>query len=114
MDIEDDKEALLALETDEDTSWSIKFDAREFCERNKELKMADFQLSVDELHKSATLLCKIRKKIIDKSKIIKAEDAEFIDELSSSKSQESRILSTRGRSSDGLSEQERKRLEMLE
>ena len=48
---------------------------------------------------------------MEKSEAIKAEDTEFIDESLSSNIHASRIYSTRSRSSDGLSEKEKKYLE---
>ena len=48
---------------------------------------------------------------MEKSEVVKAEDAEFINEILPSNVHESRIYSTRNRSSDGLSEKERKYLE---
>ena len=60
-----------------------------------------------ELHEYATLVSKIRAKIMEKSEAIKSEDMEFIDRSSSHNAQVSRIYSTRGRSSDDLSERER-------
>ena len=41
--------------------------------------MEDFRLNEEELRKSAISVCKIRKKIMDKSEAIKAEDVEFLD-----------------------------------
>ena len=62
----------------------------------------------------ATTVCKIRTRILAKSEAIKAEDAFDKDDGSSAIEKESRIYSTRGRSSDGLFEFERKHLETLD
>ena len=62
----------------------------------------------------ATTVCKIRTRIIAKSEAIKENDALEKDEVSPTLVKESRIYSTIGRSSDGLSEFERKRLETLD
>ena len=107
MDIEEDKEALLALDHVDDSSWSIMFDPHAFCKENEELKLQNFRLNEKQLLKYATTVCSTRTKIIDKSQAIKTEDVEAIDESSSSAVKVIRIYSTRGRSSDGLSERER-------
>ena len=62
----------------------------------------------------ATTVCKIRTRILTKSEAIKENDALDKDDGSKTLAKESRIYSTIGRSSDGLSEFERKRLETLD
>ena len=64
--------------------------------------------------KYATTVCKIRTRILAKSEAIKENDDLDKDDGSSILAKESRIYSTRGRSSDGLSERERKHLETLD
>ena len=100
-------EALLSVELDDNPSWAIKFDPRAFCEEHDDLKIEDYRMDEQELRNYATLVSKIRAKIMEKSEAIKLEDMEFIDRSSSSNAQVSRIYSTRGRSSDDLSERER-------
>ena len=62
----------------------------------------------------AITVSKIRTRIIAKSEAIKENDALDKDDGSKTLAKESRIYSTIGRSSDGLREFERKRLETLD
>ena len=59
----------------------------------------------------AITVSKIRKRFIEKSNAVKAVDALYKDEEPLTSQKKSRIYSTRSRSTDGLSEYERQRLE---
>ena len=90
------------------------FDPRAYCQEHGDLKVDEYRLDEAELRKYAIKISKIRRKIMEKSEAIKVEDTEFVDRSSSSNAKASRIYSTSARSSDGLSEHERKHLETLD
>ena len=71
---------MLMTEIEADLNWSFYFDPREFVEMHGELKLDKYKLTQFNYRKYAKTVSQIRKRIIEKSEVIKAEDAVEKDE----------------------------------
>ena len=76
LDIKENSEAMAALENEEESYWELQFDPRAFCEKHGELKLADYQLSEDQLKEYAVKASTIRKEITNKATCLRTVEDE--------------------------------------